>query len=316
MEEHDNIEEINEEETPKKKSNTAALVVLIICLALSLGGNALLFFKWGEANKTLTAMTAQDSAVAELQAEITGLEEEVLAHKAIAGRMDDSFSYERAELLAQIADLEDQLSRARAAIYHGDAAQLARVKKELQQVKADNELLGQRLEEAKDKISIEEEKNAEYLTSLEAAGRQADSLIKAKEKLQEKVKKASDIKLSSTIAIPSRDKRGTDEQEDKARRVEKIVFELVTLENDLAESGKKELFVIITGPGKIILSNDNPSLTDKSKLYSLKKTIDYDGSEQKIKLTYTQKAEYKPGSYSVRVIIDGNLAGRTDFTLR
>lgn len=317
MEEHDNTEEIlNEEETPKKKSNLAAVIVLVICLLLSLGGNVFLFLKLGETDTLIAQNSVLDSAKAQLQTQADQLLDEINAYKAKVGRISDEFDVERSDLLAQIADLEDQLSRAQAAIYSGDAAQLARAKKELAQVKTENELLGQRLEEATDRIKIAEENNATYLESLEAAGRQADSLIKAKENLEKKVSKASDVKLKNTIAVPTRDKRGTDVEEPRAGKVEKIALELTTIENVLAEKGDKDMFVIITGPGGVVLTNNNSSLTDKSKLYSIKKTIDYDGTEMSIKLTFKQKAEYKPGSYSVRVIIDGSLAGRTEFKLR
>ncbi|MCC6721494.1 MAG: hypothetical protein IT243_04780 [Bacteroidia bacterium] len=147
------------------------------------------------------------------------------------------------------------------------------------------------------------------------AQNKAKTLEEEKNILDEKVK-SSNLSIADLKVTGVRVKGSKEEETYKARQTDKLKISFSILENKLVEPGDKDIVVRLIGTNKEVLTEDNPTLSDTDKLSTLTKTINYQNDLVKTTIFYTQKANFKKGTYSIELIHNDNLIGRASFILR
>ena len=109
-----------------------------------------------------------------------------------------------------------------------------------------------------------------------------------------------------------------------AKRTHKIDVCFDVLDNKIAKTGDKTVYLKITEPGgKPIGNRSTGSASFKTAsgeeiMYAATTTINYTGAKQNVCLSYEEKEDkmFPPGTYLIEVYIDGNLSGASSYALK
>lgn len=117
--------------------------------------------------------------------------------------------------------------------------------------------------------------------------------------------------------------RGSGKQSstNRASRAEMIKLCGIIGENQIAEKGKKTLYLRIISPDAMVLEDGSGEpktfkFDGVSGVYSVKREIEYDGTEQEICVFYTVQNELPTGQYIVELYEGGSKIGTATFDLR
>ncbi len=150
-------------------------------------------------------------------------------------------------------------------------------------------------------------------------------LTKIKDALKEKVNTASVLKTYNLKAEAIQLRWGGQKTKvvNKARKVDKIKICFTLSENTIIPAGKKEIYIRIAKPDKLILTpsrRDSYSFMYKGEQlqYSIKKEVDYQNIAQNMCLYWTNRSteEIIEGTYHVEIFVEDNVIGHAKFTLK
>lgn len=215
----------------------------------------------------------------------------------------------------EIADMKNRISGI-LSNKNATAAELAEARRLIEQLKASTESYVQTIERLEgEKLVITGERDY--------ARKERDSVVVVKDSLGKKVDlgsvlHASNIKLSPINVR----KNGKEEVTSKAKRADmmRVSFDV---DNRIATTGDKEIFVAITAPdGSPLaveaLGSGRFTLEDGTeKLYTVKKLVSYTtGTSQSVSMDWKQNSDFKPGDYTVEIYQDGFKIGSGKVNLK
>ncbi|MFH1120589.1 MAG: hypothetical protein V1775_12265 [Bacteroidota bacterium] len=168
------------------------------------------------------------------------------------------------------------------------------------------------------------EENEQIRTSYQKEQQKSTSLQKDKEALTEKVSMAAVLKAYKITGLGVRGNGEKERATDKAKRVEKIKACFTLSENSLLSAGRKDVYVRISRPDKLILARgkgDEYSFTYKDEVlqYTMKETVNYQNQAIDLCLYWinrSSKEDLPPGVYVVSVYSDDYEIGQSSFELK
>ena len=148
-----------------------------------------------------------------------------------------------------------------------------------------------------------------------------DEFKKEAEEKTQQIKKGSKLQAYSIVTEALRMKlNNLPEVTDKAKKTMQIRSSFTLSENQLANSGRKSVYMQIISPsGATLKSRQNNSIETESGTidYSDKKEIDYQNQAIDLSIYYNlQGDEAIKGNYKVKIYCDGNLIGTDSFVLK
>jgi hypothetical protein len=164
-------------------------------------------------------------------------------------------------------------------------------------------------------IKVKDKKITEVTT-------ERDELNDKNKNLSEKVAKGSILQAGGVTSTALRIRNGGKQVETtKAGRTDMIKTCMTIMENRIAKSGTKEIYmVVITPDGNII--TDNPTLSiateDGNQPFSLKREVEYANANLDLCMYAEIKEgmELKAGTYIVKIYCEKALIGKSTFTLK
>jgi len=141
-------------------------------------------------------------------------------------------------------------------------------------------------------------------------------LSKEKEELTSKVEKASVISAKNIQALPL-NKRG--KEKNKIEKVKKVKVCFTLRENFITPSGLKDVYIRITRPDKLVLTNSKEDLfefEDELIVYSAKRQVEYENNDIDMCIYWDNNGGLIPGTYSIGIFLDGYQIGTTTFDLK
>ena len=116
-------------------------------------------------------------------------------------------------------------------------------------------------------------------------------------------------------------KKDDDQDEYKARRVEKVKISLNLARNDVSPKETKQIYLRLLEPDGAALYNLSTgggtfTVDGQEAFYTQKQDVVYDNTRQKMEFIYAKGAEYKKGLHTVELYESGQLMGKTTFTLK
>lgn len=168
------------------------------------------------------------------------------------------------------------------------------------------------------------EENQEIRSSYQKEQQKTSTLQKDKEALTEKVTSAAVLKAYKITASGVRGNGDKEKNMDKARRVEKIKVCYTLGENPLLSAGAKKIYIRISRPDKMILSQglgDDYSFSYKGEIlqYTMRSTINYQNKAMDVCeywINRSSKENLPEGVYIVTVYADDFEIGQSSFELR
>jgi len=176
----------------------------------------------------------------------------------------------------------------------------------------------------------------EYLTRIDSLLMANKQLVAEKEQLtstnqnltknlETTVATASELK-SEYIKVQSFKRKGSGKYVETAlaKRTHKLTACFDVLDNKIAKTGEKTVYLKITEPGgKPIGNKSTGSSTFKTSsgeevMYAVSTTINYAGVKQNVCMNYEEQEDkmFPAGTYMIEVYIDGNLSGAGTCVLR
>lgn len=162
-----------------------------------------------------------------------------------------------------------------------------------------------------------QEENIFYKEEAEKTTARVDSLTSENEELQQIVQKASALEPVGLEAYPA-NKRNKPVRRLGWTRKLKVDFTLPR--NVAVPAGQKEVYVIITRPDGVIVSNslgETFNYNDEATPYTMMRTINYENDVLPVSLFWeNDKKSLIKGQYNVQVVVDGKLTGATNFRIK
>lgn len=331
-------------------NRTALTVVLVILLLASLGSNTFLYINKMNSDKELQNKMAVMKAKDSLQAELIRMEDSL-------NLVIQTFQNENQTLVLKVEELEgDKNPRVIAAmqeIYRlrreiangissdgsgatassGEGSAKKSTKESRKAAKTGKggdgnlEDLRKQLEEARAKVaelmalveSLTKEKN-DYMTQLTAEKDRSAALESENVELKDRLDKGARPQFGALLVTGLYDKKGIMTETMKSKSVDKIRVTFDVLENPMVTQPlEEEVIIRIIDPNGGVLSTTNTKLTDKSKVTSLKQTIQFDGALQKVKWNFPEKGlltgKLMKGKYTAELWTRGLMRQKNNFTL-
>lgn len=327
-------------------NRTALTIVLVILLLASLGSNTFLYLNKMTSDKELENKVAVMKAKDSLQIELNRMEDSL-------NLVIQTFQNENQTLVLKVEELEgDKNPRVIAAmqeIYRlrreiadgisGDGASSGTADGAKKSTKvsrkaaksgrggAEVEDLRKQLEEARAKVAelmaqieaLTKEKN-DYVAQLTAEKDRSATLESENVELKDRLDKGARPQFGALLVTGLFDKKGVMTETMKAKSIDKIRVTFDVLENPMVTQPLEEEIVIrIIDPNGGVLSTTNTKLTDKSKVNSLKNTIQFDGALQKVKWNFPDKGlltgKLMKGKYIAELWTRGLMRQKNNFTL-
>jgi hypothetical protein len=329
-------------------NRTALTVVLVILLLASLGSNTFLYINKMNSDKELKDKVAVMKAKDSLQAELIRMEDSL-------NLVIQTFQNENQTLVLKVEELEgdknprvvaamQEIYRLRREIANGIStdgssatASSGGSKKSTKESRkaaksgkvsdGSMEDLRKQLEEARAKVaeltalveSLTKEKN-DYMAQLTTEKDRSAALESENVELKDRLDKGARPQFGALLVTGLFDKKGIMTETMKSKSIDKIRVTFDVLENPMVTQPLEEEVVIrIIDPNGGVLSTTNTKLTDKSKVTSLKNTIQFDGALQKVKWSFPEKGlltgKLMKGKYTAELWTRGLMRQKNNFTL-
>lgn len=327
-------------------NRTALTVVLVILLLASLGSNTFLYLNKMKSDKELENKVAVMKAKDSLQSELNRMEDSL-------NLVIQTFQNENQTLVLKVEELESdknprviaamqEIYRLRREIANGISGEASTAgagdgaKKSTKASRkaakggkggAEVEDLRKQLEEARAKVAelmaqiegLTKEKN-DYMAQLTAEKDRSATLESENVELKDRLDKGARPQFGALLVTGLYDKKGVMTETMKAKSVDKIRVTFDVLENPMVTQPlEEEVTIRIIDPNGGVLSTTNTKLTDKSKVTSLKNTIQFDGALQKVKWSFPEKGlltgKLMKGKYTAELWTRGLMRQKNNFTL-
>ncbi|MFD2247713.1 hypothetical protein [Pontibacter ruber] len=316
-----------QEETPmnpsEKRSNRKLLIGGLLVILISING-ILLYMNYQKKEKT------------EEQAEVirvknSELENQIKVYEALKA------DFERQSQELQAMGLENDSLESKIAAITSDLNELRGFRKSSYSL-ADQRRFRDRASAFEKQLKVKDEEIAklkednevlftENTTLKTTQNKLSDSLTTMKstnQNLTEKVKVASRLEAQSLVVnvINQRGKEKEDnDNEFKAKRVDKIRVLFKLAKNDVAEKEPKTIYMRLIEPDGAALYNLSTGsgsfqIDGEDMYYTAKRDIVFDNTQQQVSFVYDKNAEYKKGQHTVELYSDGFMIGKTSFVLK
>ena len=315
---------MEQQQSPDTRNNSRILLIAALFLVL-LGINGVLYWMNREKNKENEQLTTQVKEKDDLlKTQITEYEklkadfERQSQEVQAMGLSNDSLEARIASINADLLKLRSfkasSFSLADQRRFKERAqnleAQLRRKDNEIAQLKADNEAL-----------------YTEATTLKERQNRLTDTITtiaRSNQELSEKVAVASRLQAENIRVgiVTSRNKeRDDDDNEFRAKRVEKVKITFNLGRNDVSPKETKQIILRLIEPDGAALYNLSTGggtfMVDGSEtFYTAKQDIVYDNTRQRVQFLYAKGGPYKTGLHTVELYEGGVMIGKTTFTLK
>ncbi len=327
-------------------NRTALTVVLVILLLASLGSNTFLYLNKMKSDKELENKLAVMKAKDSLQSELNRMEDSL-------NLVIQTFQNENQTLVLKVEELEgdnnprvikamQEIDRLRREISNGISGDGAspgtadRAKKSTKVSRkaaksgrggAEVEDLRKQLEEVRAQVAelmaqieaLTKEKN-DYVAQLTAEKDRSATFESDNVELKDRLDKGARPQFGALLVTGLFDKKGVMTETIKAKSIDKIRVTFDVLENPMViQPLEEEVVIRIIDPNGGVLSTTNTKLTDKSKVNSLKNTIQFDGALQKVKWNFPDKGlltgQLMKGKYIAELWTRGLMRQKNNFTL-
>lgn len=290
----------------EKKRSNAGYIAAIAILALLLVGGAVLYFQ--ERNKNKEVQQILEGEKQELTAELESLSQEYDKLKTV----NDTLSYELEVEKVKIEKMITELKQAKNSSY----SEIKKYKNEIASLKTLIQNYSFQVDSLNMlSIQLAEEKDL-YKEEMEKQTAVADSLTVSNEELKKIVKRAAVLEPMNLEAYPA------NRRNKPVRRLgwtRKLKVDFTFPKNVTVESGAKDVYVVITRPDDVVVSNplgETFEYNGEAITYTMKRTVYYENEALPVSLFWDNDKSLIKGQYKADVVLDGKVIGSTNFLIK
>lgn len=302
----------NKQAMENNKQNKTTQYILLALLLISVIGNVLQF-KNNKQDVQAYDMKIDTMATVQtqLEAELVSTNKELESYRGISENLDSLLNDANAKIAAQEAKINRLISTEK-----NQEKLNAKLKKELAELRRLKDQYLEKIDQLiteNDQLKKENEQKAAAISELN----------EEKKGLQNKVLSASQLKAEYVKVLAYKEKsNGKYVETSLAKRTNKIEVALTVMDNKIAESGDKMVYVVMKEPGGKVLSGAsntrfNAAETNEEIAATLSYKLAYTGEKADVKLAFeTEERILTAGNYTIDVYIDGTLVNTATCILR
>lgn len=300
----------SDKKSPPKVNNKAYFFILAI--AALLATNVYFYIKFKSSGEKLYTVTLQRE---NLQEEIDRIEAELdyIKNQGIEYSVD----YQTIEnsVRTTIENLREHLEQSDLSEEELFAAktQVAQLKDDVSSFK--DEVTALRI---RNELLVQEK--AELNQQLNRTQEEVDKLQASQHVLNDKVSKASSIKVSNVHINGVEVKRnGTTDFNVRAKRVDRLQISFTIADNPVAEVGPKEVYVRVINPnGNLIANAEDIFYVHGEKLqYTFKENINFTNNGEEYQFLWHGDGQgFRKGAYTILLYADNAIMGRSSIVLK
>ncbi len=190
----------------------------------------------------------------------------------------------------------------------------------LDELRSQLETLTLKVTELMAQIEVLTNEKNEFVMTLNAEKEKSATLEAENVDFRDRLEKGARPQFGALLVVGLFDKKGIMTETFKASSIEKIRVMFDVLENAMVtQPVEEEVLIRIIDPNGGVLSTTNARLADKSKVMSLKQTINFDGALQKAKWNFPEKGvvtvKLSKGKYTAELWTRGLMRQKNNFTL-
>lgn len=297
---------------PVDKRDNSKIYFFIIAIAALLATNIYFYVKYKSSGEKLYTVTLQKEnlqiEIDRIEAELDNIKSEGISSTAALVSSEQSARKKIEDLRRGLENNEITAPEIETAKLEVSKLkdQVSKMKDDVTSLKIKNQLLAESNTQLNQKV-----KETEMLTA---------DLENERRILTNKIAKASSIKVSNVniIGIEER-KNGSLENENKAKRIDKLQINFTLADNPLAQIGKKEVYVRIINPkGNLIANSEDLFYVHGEKLqYTFKQPIEFTNNGQEYQFIWSgSNHKFQKGAYTVLLYADESIMGRSSVVLK
>ena len=194
-----------------------------------------------------------------------------------------------------------------------DAAEITRLKKELETVRAVLRSYIMQVDSLNQVNQALTRENQQVKQQYSEATSQISTLTTEKQSLADQVAIASQLDATN-ISITMLNKRGKTAK--KTKDVVSVLVSFTITKNITATTGNKHVYVRLSKPGGDIVSSQGSfNYENRSLPYSAVKTIEYTGEEQTVQIYVTVNEYLSAGTYTAYIFADDQMIGQSSISM-
>ena len=150
----------------------------------------------------------------------------------------------------------------------------------------------------------------------DASRKKYNELRSTTDNLEKQVSKGSVLKARGITLVGI---NGSGSETDRSSRVVKLRTDLSLVENALAKTGYKRVYIRIKGPDGILMTSGDQKMFKsggEEMIASASREVDYQGSEGDMSIYFSGDGAFNMGTYSVDVYSSDGKLGSADLILR
>jgi predicted negative regulator of RcsB-dependent stress response len=294
-----------------KREQTSRKALVFVIIAILLGVNGLLLWQFfdkkshlEEVSRTLETTSAErDALSAELQ-----------RVKAEYEKVNQENSSLQGQLTSKDEEIKTKMAQIRRLLDSGDAAQLKVARAELERLKYMNQNYLVQVDSLNLANKTLNEQNLALNSTLTSEKTKVNTLTEQNAMLSNKVAIASILKTTGVKYKGN----GKEVETAKAGSVQKIKTCFTVLENNVASSGNKDLFVRVLSPDGAVMTTSSETFMvgGQASLYTIRESFEFDNKETNVCVYWDKGANYAKGKYAIEIYCDGNQIGNTVLELK
>ncbi|OYD41331.1 hypothetical protein PZ892_14610 [Sphingobacterium sp. WM] len=297
---------------PVVKRDNSKIYFFVIAIAALLATNIYFYVKYKSSGEKLYTVTLQKEnlqiEIDRIEAELDNIKSEGISSTAALVSAEQSARQKIEELRKGLENNEisgPQIETAKLEVSQLKD-QVSKMKDDVTALKIKNQLLA--------------ETNSQLDKQVKESEIKTNHLISERNELTDKIAKASSIKVSNVHINGIEEKRnGSLENENKAKRIDRLQIDFTIADNPLASMGKKEIYVRIINPkGNLIANSEDLFLVHGEKLqYTFKESIEFNNNGQEYQFMWSDpNHKFQKGAYTILLYADDAIMGRSSVVLK
>ena len=293
-------------EENSKSSNSKILIIALTVLLFGLIGYT--FYNNNDHKEAVKFLTAEKEQII---GNLTAMEEKYDVAIAQNTSLSDSLTMEK-EKIAILKDSVKNLKQINSSVlrrYRGQLATLEKTNNRLLDEVDSLKLANNILTEEKDSINSQLEIQTNY----------NDTLVAQNMELARKVEIGGAINVENVevIAMKMRS-NGKYTETNKAQKTDAIKVAFRLMENEIAEPGDKEAYIVLKNPsGQVINAKGTFMMEEDTEAkYTDQTMVNYENADLDVVMLVERKGDkYEAGSYPIEVYVEGQLVGSASLEL-
>ncbi len=293
-------------EDSNKSSNSKILIIALTVLLFALIG-----YTFYNNNDHKEAIKFLQDEKEQIIGNLTAMEEKYDVAIAENTSLSDSLTMEK-EKIALLKDSVQNLKKVNSDV-------LRRYRNQMASLEKTNERLLDQVDSLMFANNILTEEKDSINSQLEIQTSYNDTLVAQNMELARKVEIGGAINVEN-VAVTAMKMRsnGKYTETNKAQKTDAIKVEFRLIENEIAEPGDKEAYIVLKNPaGQVI--NAKGTFSDKEGMemkYTDQTVVNYSNADLDVVMLVERKGEkYEKGSYPIEVYVEGKLVGSASLEL-